>query len=78
MTSTPLLAITAVYDVLKYPVNDCTKLAVLSDFDQVLGLRSLRKGQGAATGAGESSPLRRRLHDISESGEKKETPKWSR
>ena len=32
------LAITAVYDVLKYPTNDATKLAAIADYDRVLGL----------------------------------------
>ncbi len=32
------LAVTAVYDVLKAPVNDATKLALLADFDRVLSL----------------------------------------
>ena len=37
------LAITAVYDVLKYKTNDQTKLAVLADFDTVLGLDLIAK-----------------------------------
>ena len=37
------LAITAVYDVLKYQTNDQTKLAVLADFDTVLGLDLIAK-----------------------------------
>jgi len=37
------LAITAVYDVLKYKTNDRTKLAILADFDQVLGLDLIAK-----------------------------------
>ena len=37
------LAITAVYDVLKYKTNDQTKLAILADFDQVLGLDLIAK-----------------------------------
>jgi len=37
------LAITAVYDVLKYKTNDQTKLAVLDDFDYVLGLDLIAK-----------------------------------
>ncbi len=35
------LAITAVYDVLKYQTSDATKLAVLDDFDRVLSLNLL-------------------------------------
>ena len=38
------LAVTAVYDVLKYKTNDATKLYVLGDFDRVLGLGLLEKG----------------------------------
>ena len=37
------LAITAVYDVLKYKTNDQTKLAILADFDTVLGLDLIAK-----------------------------------
>ncbi len=37
------LGVTAVYDALKLPVNDATKLAVLADFDRVLGLSLLEK-----------------------------------
>ena len=37
------LAVTALYDVLKAPANDETKLALLGDFDTVLGLRLLEK-----------------------------------
>ncbi len=37
------LAVTALYDVLKYKTNDATKLAVLSDFDFVLGLDLIEK-----------------------------------
>ena len=37
------LAITAVYDVLKYKTDDQTKLAVLADFDRVLGLDLIEK-----------------------------------
>ena len=32
------LAITALYDALKAPVNDATKLAIVADYDRVLGL----------------------------------------
>ncbi len=39
------LAITAVYDVLKAKTNDATKLALLADFDQVLGLDLLSKAE---------------------------------
>jgi cysteinyl-tRNA synthetase len=36
-------ALTVLYDVLKYKTNDATKLAVLADFDTVLGLNLLEK-----------------------------------
>ena len=37
------LAVTALYDVLKYKTNDATKLFVLGDFDRVLSLSLLEK-----------------------------------
>ncbi len=37
------LAITALYDVLKYNTNDFTKLAALADFDRVLSLDLIKK-----------------------------------
>ena len=37
------LAVTAVYDVLKYKTNDRTKLTVIDSFDYVLGLDLLKK-----------------------------------
>ena len=39
------LAITAVYDALKFQTNDKTKLAVLADFDRVLGLDLIAKAE---------------------------------
>jgi len=39
------LAITAVYDALKFKTNDATKLAVLADFDYVLGLDLIAKAE---------------------------------
>lgn len=39
------LAVTAVYDVLKAPVNDATKLWLLEDFDQVLSLDLVEKAR---------------------------------
>ena len=39
------LAVTAVYDVLKYPTSDATKLSLLGEFDQVLGLSLLEKAE---------------------------------
>ena len=37
------LAVTALYDVLKYKTNDDTKLAVIADFDRVLSLDLIKK-----------------------------------
>ena len=37
------LAVTALYDVLKYNTNDDTKLAVIADFDRVLSLSLIEK-----------------------------------
>ncbi len=39
------LAVTALYDALKFKTNDATKLAVLGRFDTVLGLDLLKKAQ---------------------------------
>ena len=39
------LAITAVYDVFKLKTNDKTKLALLSDFEKVLGLGILERAE---------------------------------
>ena len=39
------LAITALYDVLKYNTNDFTKLATLADFDRVMGLNLIKKAE---------------------------------
>ena len=39
------LAVTALYDVLKYNTNDDTKLKVLADFDSVLGLDLIHKAE---------------------------------
>jgi len=36
-------ALTVLYDVLKYPTDDATKLACLADFDRVLGLNLVEK-----------------------------------
>ena len=39
------LGITAIYDVLKYKTNDATKLYMLADYDTVLGLDLIKKGE---------------------------------
>lgn len=41
------LAITAVYDVFKLKTNDATKLALIADFDRVLGLDLIRHAEAA-------------------------------
>ena len=64
------LAVTALYDVLKYDTNDDTKLAVIADFDRVLSLSLIEKAAArraelkkqAVSGSGEFTV-------ISESGE---------
>ena len=64
------LAVTALYDVLKYDTNDDTKLAVIADFDRVLSLSLIEKAavrraelkKQAVSGSGEFTV-------ISESGE---------
>ena len=49
------LGVTAVYDALKADVSDATKRAVISDFDQVLGLDLL--GRAAALKEKEAAPV---------------------
>ncbi len=49
------LAITAVYDVLKAKTNDATKLALLGDFDKVLGLDLLEKAAAKRAEAAKAS-----------------------
>ena len=64
------LAVTALYDVLKYDTNDDTKLTVIADFDRVLSLSLIEKADArraelkkqAVSGSGEFTV-------ISESGE---------
>ena len=45
------LGITALYDALKAPANDATKLAILDSYDQVLSLSLLEKAAAARTEA---------------------------
>ena len=45
------LGITALYDALKAPANDATKLAILDSYDQVLSLSLLEKAAEARTAA---------------------------
>ena len=62
------LAITAVYDVLKYKTNDRTKLALLADFDTVLGLDLIAKADKKRKEL-EAAPKAGQFTVISESGE---------
>ena len=66
------LAITAVYDTLKYPTNDKTKLAVLHDFDQVLGLDLIEKAEKMRQEQKQIVTGNGNFQVISESGEKNE------
>jgi len=51
------LAVTALYDVLKYDTNDKTKLALIADFDTVLSIGLIEAAKKAqATGDDESDP----------------------
>ena len=49
------LAVTALYDVLKSKANASTKLALLRDFDTVLGLDLIKKAEEKANAAGSTS-----------------------
>ena len=55
------LGITALYDVLKAKTNDATKLALLADFDRVLGLRLLETAE--KTRKAEAAPAEAAAHD---------------
>ena len=63
------LAVTAVYDVLKYKTNDATKLAVLADFDFVLGLDLIKKADAKRKELAAAAPKTGEFAVISESGE---------
>ena len=63
------LAITALYDVLKYKTNDATKLAMLSEFDQVLSLDLLKKAEEARSKAAAATATGGAYSIVSESGE---------
>ena len=66
------LAITALYDVLKYQTNDTTKLSLLGEFDSVLGLDLLKKAEDARKKAAAVSQSAGEFTILSESGEKDE------
>lgn len=53
------LAITCVYDALKYPTNAATKLAAIGDFDTVLGLNLLEKAEAVRS----AQPVSAAVHD---------------
>ena len=63
------LAVTALYDVLKYKTNDATKLAMLSEFDQVLSLDLLKKAEEARSKAAAATATGGAYSIVSESGE---------
>ena len=63
------LAITALYDVLKYKTNDATKLTLLGEFDQVLGLDLLKKADEARRKAAAATTTGGAYSIVSESGE---------
>ena len=63
------LAITALYDVLKYKTNDATKLALLGEFDQVLSLDLLKKADEARRKAAAATSTGGAYSIVSESGE---------
>ncbi|MBQ8552191.1 MAG: cysteine--tRNA ligase [Clostridia bacterium] len=63
------LAVTAVYDVLKAKTNDTTKLAVLDDFDKVLGLDLIKKAEAKRKELAAAAPKTGEFTVICESGE---------
>jgi len=63
------LAVTAVYDVLKYKCNDATKLAVLAEFDKVLSLDLIAKSATKREELKKQAVVAGQFTIISESGE---------
>ena len=63
------LAVTALYDVLKYKTNDYTKLAVLADFDRVLSLDLIAKADKKREELKKQAVTAGEFTIISESGE---------
>ena len=63
------LAVTALYDVLKYKTNDFTKLAVLADFDRVLSLDLIAKADKKREELKKQAVTAGEFTIISESGE---------
>lgn len=66
------LAVTALYDALKYQTNDATKLYILNDFDSVLGLDLMNKSELARKKLAEQTAGAGAFTVISESGESDE------
>ena len=63
------LAVTALYDVLKAKTNDHTKLAVLADFDRVLSLDLISKGEAKREELKKEAVAAGQFTIVSESGE---------
>ena len=63
------LAVTSLYDVLKYKTNDATKLYMLADFDRVLGLDLIKKGDAKREELKKQAAVAGQFTVISESGE---------
>ena len=62
-------AITVLYDVLKYPTNDHSKLYLLDDFDRVLGLDLLKAAEKRRSEQKQAAVQNGEFSVISESGE---------
>ena len=67
------LAVTALYDVLKYKTNGATKLAILGDFDRVLGLSLIEKAAKKREELKKEQLKAGEFTIISESGEEDES-----
>ena len=63
------LAVTCLYDVLKYKTNDATKLAVLADFDSVLSLDLIAKADKKREELKKQAVTAGQFTIVSESGE---------
>ena len=63
------LAVTALYDALKAPANDATKLAALKDFDRVLSLSLLEKAEAKREALKKQAVTGTEFTVISEDGE---------
>ena len=63
------LAVTAVYDVLKYKTNDFTKLAALAEFDKVLSLDLIARGEARREELKKQAVVAGQFTIVSESGE---------